>query len=166
MRMGMQFKRRFWEEDDWIYGGQSFFNNSKMGIIGYPNSDYMASKGVLLGFYNFGNDAINISRLSLKDREEFALEWGSKIHPTYRQDFESSFSVAWHRMPYSLGAWPSYTTRTRQQYYPTLLEPDGRIYLVGEHLSYVNAWQEGAFQAAWVQVPKLHERVMQTQNNG
>jgi monoamine oxidase len=165
MRMGMQFKRRFWEEDDWIYGGQSFFNNSKVGILGYPNSDYMASKGVLLALYNFGNDAINISRLSLKDREEFGLQWGSKIHPTYRQDFESSFSVAWHRMPYSLGAWPSFTTRTRQQYYPTLLEPDGRIYLVGEHLSYVNAWQEGAYQAAWVQVPKLHERVMQTQNN-
>ena len=163
-RMGMQFKRRFWEADDWIYGGQSFFNESKVGILAYPNTNYFSAKGVLLGYYNFGNDAINISRLSLKDREAFALEWGSKMHPTYRDDFESSFSVAWHRMPYSLGAWPSYTTRSRQMFYPTLLEPDGRIYLVGEHLSYVNAWQEGAFQAAWVQVPKLHERVMKAQN--
>ena len=163
-RMGMQFKRRFWEADDWIYGGQSFFNESKVGILAYPNTNYFSAKGVLLGYYNFGNDAINISRLSLKDREAFALEWGSKMHPTYRDDFESSFSVAWHRMPYSLGAWPSYTTRSRQMFYPTLLEPDGRIYLVGEHLSYVNAWQEGAFQAAWVQVPKLHERVMKARN--
>lgn len=162
-RMGMQFKRRFWEEDDWIYGGQSYFSYSKIGILSYPNVGYFSPKGVLLGAYNFGNDAIAFSALSLKDREELALTWGNKMHPTYRQDFESSFSVAWHRMPYSLGAWPSYTTRTRQQYYPTLLEPDGRIYLVGEHLSYVNAWQEGAYQAAWVQVPKLHDRVMKTQ---
>ena len=26
LRLGLGFKRRFWEEDDWIYGGQSFSN--------------------------------------------------------------------------------------------------------------------------------------------
>jgi monoamine oxidase len=72
----------------------------------------------------------------------------------------SGFSVAWHLEPYSLGAWPSFTERTRKQYFPTLQEPDGRVYLVGEHLSHVNAWIEGAVQAAWMQVSKLHLRVL------
>jgi monoamine oxidase len=158
----MAFKRRFWEEDDWIYGGQSFFNVSKIGIIGYPDNDYHAQKGVLLGLYNFDTDSAEVSHLSLADRTELALSYGEKIHGSaYRDEFESSFSVAWHRMPYSLGAWPNYwTTDNRQRFFPRLQEPDGRIYRVGEHLSSVNAWMEGAFQSAWMQVEKLHSRVM------
>jgi monoamine oxidase len=160
-RMGMAFKRRFWEEDDWIYGGQSFTNVGKIGIIGYPDSGYHTQKGVLLGYYNFDTDAAEVSAMSLADRTELALQYGSKIHPTYREDFESSFSVAWHRMPYSLGAWPNYwTNNNRAMYFSRLQQPDGRIYLVGEHLSYVNAWMEGAVQAAWMQVEALHKRVM------
>ncbi|MGH2532245.1 MAG: flavin monoamine oxidase family protein [Thermomicrobiales bacterium] len=159
-RMGAQFKRRFWEEDDWIYGGQSFTNIPEIGILGYPDDNYFAQKGAMLLSYNFGNNAAKISSLSLQDRVNVVLEHGSKVHPQMRDEFESAFSVAWHRMPYHLGAWPSFTARVRQQYFPRLQEPDGRIYLVGEHLSYVNAWLEGAFQSAWVQVEKLHQRVM------
>jgi monoamine oxidase len=162
IRMGMAFKRRFWEEDDWIYGGQSFFNVPEINIISYPNHHYQSQNGVLLGLYAFDEHAASVSRLSLQERTELALTYGSKLHPTYREDFESSFSVAWHRMPYELGAWPNYTDFSRAQYYPRLLEPDGRIYLVGEHLSYVNGWMEGAFQSAWYQLEKLHTRVMQS----
>jgi monoamine oxidase len=159
-RAGAQFKRRFWEEDDWIYGGQTFTNFPKLNIIGYPDSNYHAEKGVLLVYYNTGINSGEISGYSLAERQEFALSWGEKIHPTYRQDFESMISVHWHRMEHTKGAWPSFPGPVRQTYFPRLQEPDGRIYLVGEHLSNLNAWQEGAFQAAWMQVEKLHKRAM------
>ena len=162
VRMGMAFKRRFWEEDDWIYGGQSFFNVPEIGIIHYPDYDYQSQKGVLLGLYAYDDAAARVSGRSLQERTELALEYGSKLHPSYREDFESSFSVAWQRMPWELGAWPAYTDVSRATYYPRLLEPDGRIYLVGEHLSDVNSWMEGAFQSAWYQLEKLHARVMQS----
>jgi monoamine oxidase len=160
--MGIGFKRRFWEEDDWIYGGQSFTNISQLGILGYPDDNYLsADGGVMLGMYNFGTNAAFVSSLPYEDRAALALELGSKVHPQMRDEFISAFSVAWHLEPYSLGAWPSYTSESREQVMPILQEPDGRIYLVGEHLSYVNAWMEGAVQAAWMQVEKLHTRVMQ-----
>ncbi|MEJ7901654.1 MAG: flavin monoamine oxidase family protein [Thermomicrobiales bacterium] len=162
LRLGLGFNRRFWEEDDWIYGGQSFSNISRLGILAYPDDAYGAKKGSMLGMYNFGNDAAYVSSLDYEDRNQLALDLGSKIHPQMRDEYMSGFSVAWHLEPYSLGAWPSYTQRTRQEFFPTLQEPDGRIYLVGEHLSYVNAWIEGAAQAAWMQVEKLHQRVMQS----
>jgi monoamine oxidase len=162
LRMGIGFKRRFWEEDDWIYGGQSFTNISQLGILGYPDDNYLsADGGVMLGMYNFGTNAAFVSSLPYEDRAALALELGSKVHPQMRDEFISAFSVAWHLEPYSLGAWPSYTSESREQVMPILQEPDGRIYLVGEHLSYVNAWMEGAVQAAWMQVEKLHTRVMQ-----
>ncbi|MDQ4078770.1 MAG: FAD-dependent oxidoreductase, partial [Chloroflexota bacterium] len=162
-KIGLQMRRRFWEEEDWIYGGMSFLNIPEIDTIAYPDYNYQDEKGVIQAYYNFGLTAIEVSRLSHEERVELALEHGSKLHPQYRDMFETGFSVAWHRAPYLLGAWPDYSERTREQYYPRLLEPDGRIYLTGEHLSYVTAWQEGAILASWMQIEKLHERVMQSQ---
>lgn len=162
LRMGIGFKRRFWEEDEWIYGGQSFTNISQLGILDYPDDNYLSKDGgVMLGMYNFGNNAAFVSSLPYEDRQALALELGSKVHPQMKDEVVSAFSVAWHLEPYSLGAWPSFTRESREQVMPILQEPDGRIYLVGEHLSNVNAWMEGAVQAAWMQVEKLHTRVMQ-----
>lgn len=161
LRMGIGYKRRFWEEDDWIYGGQSFSNIPELGTIDYPDNDYGAEGGAMLAMYNTGNAAAKVSALSHEEQYELALEHGSKIHPQVRDEYISGFSVAWHLEQYSLGAWPSFTARSRAEYMPKLQEPDGRVYLVGEHLSNVNAWIEGASQAAWLQVEKLHTRAMQ-----
>lgn len=158
-KIGLQFSRRFWEEDEQIYGGETRTNVPSIGGIAYPSYGFMGQKGVLQGYYNTGVDAIEISNLSPQERIEHALEFGSKIHPQYRETFENGFSVPWHRVPYLLGGWPTYTAQTRQQYYPRLLEPDGRIYLVGEFLSYLTGWMEGAVLSAWMQIEKLHERV-------
>ena len=158
-RAALGFNRRFWEEDDWIYGGQSFTNIPEFGIIDYPDSDFGAKKGAILAGYPFGNNAARISSLSFEDRVKTMLEYGSRVHPQMRDEFMSGFSVAWHLEPYSLGAWPSYNQRTRADAFPILQEPDGRVYLIGEHLSYVNGWIEGAVQGSWMQIEKLHKRV-------
>jgi monoamine oxidase len=161
-KIGLQMSRRFWEEDDQIYGGVTRTNVSEIGGIAYPNYGFFNQKGVLQGYYNFGVDAIEMSRLTNEQRTERALEFGQRVHPQYRESFENAFSVAWHRVPYSLGGWATYTDYTRETAYPRLIEPDGRVYLVGDHNSYVTGWQAGAIESAWIQIEKLHERAMQT----
>lgn len=162
LRLGLAFRRRFWEEDDWIYGGQSFSNISELGILSYPNHDYGTTEGgVILGMYNFGTNAARVSSMDYEERNQLALDLGSKIHPQMRDEYISGFSVAWHLEPYSLGAWPDYNDALRERVMPTIQEPDGRVYLVGEHLSHVNSWIEGAHHGAWMQIEKLHSRVMQ-----
>jgi monoamine oxidase len=55
VKIGLQFKRRFWEEDEAIYGG---ITSTDLPIrnIGYPCSDYGSTgKGVLLGAYAISN---------------------------------------------------------------------------------------------------------------
>ena len=52
-----------------------------------------------------------------------------------------------------------WTPETRKTDYATLLEPDGPIYLAGEHLSFVTAWQEGAVLSAHAVVKAIAERV-------
>jgi monoamine oxidase len=162
-KIGLQFNRRFWEEDDQIYGGVTRSNITELGDIAYPNFGYFGQKGVIQGYYNFQRDAIRVSNLSLEGRTEFALQHGSKIHPQYRESFENAFSVAWHRFPYQLGGWAEYNDHTRERYYPRIIEPDGRIFLVGDHASYLSGWQAGAIESAWKQIEKLHAREMQRQ---
>jgi monoamine oxidase len=157
-KMGLQFARRFWEEDDFIYGGHSITN--VIGEITYPSYGWQAQKGVVQAYYNFGSEAIEVSAMSPADRVRHALEGGRKVHgDVYEQEFETAFSVAWHLIPYSLGGWASWSADARREAYPLLNEPDGRIVLAGEHLSYMTGWMSGAIESAWLQMEKIHQRV-------
>ncbi|RAJ94020.1 monoamine oxidase [Larkinella arboricola] len=157
-KIGLQFKRRFWEEDDSIYGGISR-TNMDINQIWYPSFGLLGQKGVLIGYYNFYSRAEAVGDMSLAGREKLALEQGYKIHPQYPQEFENSFSLAWQKIPYNEGGWAVYDDTVRRKYYPALLEPDGNIYFAGEHTTYLTAWMAGAFTSARRVVDALHARV-------
>ena len=158
-KIGLQMKRRFWEEDHAIYGGHIYFDNPDIGSIALPSTGWLGNKGVLLGYYQFGANAAKISGMSLAERQAFAVAEGQKVFPQYAESTESAFSIAWHRVQYNLGGWAEWNTDNRRDSYPILNEPDGRIYLAGEHLSYLTGWQEGGIESAWQQIGKLHKRV-------
>lgn len=161
-KSGLQFSRRFWEEDDWIYGGLTFTDISEIATIHYPDYGYHSEKGVLQGYYNFGDTAAEVGDMSPEERINVALEQGSKIHPQYEEEFENGVSVAWQNMLFAQGGSPGFSQEARDLYYDRLLEPDGRIYLAGAHTTYLTGWQQGAIEAAWTQIQKLHERVAQS----
>jgi monoamine oxidase len=158
-KLGAQFKRRFWETDDQLYGGTTV-TNTDVSSIYYPPTGYNAEKGIVLAYYANGAAADRLGAMSLAQREQYALNVSSKIHPQTYKEFETSFSVDWKRIKYNQGGWASYTADDRKTYYPTLCKPDGRIYLAGEHMSYITAWMAGGIESARKVVTELHERVM------
>lgn len=159
-KIGLQFKRRFWEEDEHLYGGSSL-TNMDITQIYYPPTGYMSKKGVLLGYYVTGTNADKLGSMSYLEREKHALAQGAKIHPQYIKEFESSYSIDWKRVPFQEGAWATYSAEERAGIYKTLCEPDNRIYLAGDHISHIVAWQAGAIDSARSVVKHIHERVMQ-----
>jgi monoamine oxidase len=158
-KIGIQMKSRFWEDNYHMYGGHLYVDDPMIATISMPSTNWLGQKGVVLGYYGQGANAARVSALSLKERLELALSAGEKIFPEYRQNAENSFSIAWHRVPFNMGGWAQWSEESRAKYYPTLTEPDGRIYLAGEHLSYLTGWQEGGIESAWQQIEKLHKRV-------
>ena len=156
-KIGLQFKRRFWEEDEQVYGGITHTNNELTQIF-YPNNNYHDKKGVLIGYYNFNDKAKKVSTLSYQQREQLALQKGRLIHTQYDKEFESSFSISWHKDPYSMGGWALYNNEERKTNYKALLEPDGNVYFAGEHLTYWNAWMAGAFESARAVTSMLHAK--------
>jgi monoamine oxidase len=160
-KIGLQMKRRFWEEDHHIYGGHVYTDIPGVGVISLPSSNWMGRKGVILGYYAFGGDAAKISALPPAERAKFAVAAGQKVFPQYAENFETAFSFSWHLAEHNLGGWAEWSEAGRKAAYPILCEPDGRLYLAGEHLSYLTGWQAGAIESAWQQIEKLHARVQQ-----
>jgi monoamine oxidase len=159
-KVGLQFKRRFWEQDESIYGGISY-TDLPISSISYPSCGYFDDgPGVLLGAYMFGNRALSFSALPPAQRIAKAVEYGAQIHPQYREEFQHGVSVAWHRVPWTLGCAGHWTERLRAQHYDNLCAIDGRILLAGEHASRIPAWQEGAVLSALDAIQRLHARVL------
>jgi monoamine oxidase len=163
VKVGLQFKRRFWEEDEAIYGGISY-TDLPIRQIAYPNTGFNRSgRGVLLGAYLFeGANAYEFTSLTPAERVARALEFGAQLHPQYRAEFENGVSVAWHRVPFTLGCAGNWTDGARAEHYDNLCQIDGRIVLAGEHASYLPAWQEGAILSALDAIARLHARVVKT----
>jgi monoamine oxidase len=163
VKIGLQFKRRFWEEDEAIYGGISY-TDLPIRQISYPSTGFNgAGRGVLLGAYLYGGaNAFEFTSMPPADRIARAVEFGSALHPQYKAEFENGIAVAWHRVPFTLGCAGSWTDEARAQHYDALCEIDGRIVLAGEHASYIPAWQEGAILSSLDAIKRLHDRVVRT----
>lgn len=161
VKVGLQFKRRFWEEDDRIYGGISY-TDLPIRQISYP-SDNLGSKGkgVLLGAYVFGAlGALEFTSLSPEERVKWSLKFGSQLHAQYEKEFENGISVGWHRVPWVMGCAARWSEALRQQHFENLRAIDGRIVLAGDHLSNLTAWQEGAFTSSLDAVARLHQKAL------
>ena len=102
-KIGLQMKRRFWEEDDQIFGGH-LYTNLPLGELSYPSWGYFGNKGIILGFYGSGQ-LNNLVRKPIKDRIEHVLTQMSKVHPQARAEFETAYCAFWERTQYSMGAY-------------------------------------------------------------
>jgi monoamine oxidase len=161
VKVGLQFKRRFWEQDEHIYGGVTY-TDLPIGQIGYPSSGFFGDgKGVLLGAYIWDLlNSMEFTSMAPAERVSKAVEYGSSIHPQYRDEFENGIAVAWHRAPFAMGCFGLWTDATRAEHYDNLCQFDGRIVLAGEHASYLPAWQEGAVTSALDAIDRLHRRAL------
>jgi monoamine oxidase len=158
VKIGLQFRRRFWEEDEQIYGGITY-TDQPIGVIGYPSTGFFErGKGVLLGAYCWGAPAFELTALSPAERVREAVRQGARIHPQYEREFENGVAVAWHRVPSAMGCFGVWSEEAREQHYENLCRIDGRIALAGEHASWLPAWQEGAVTSALDAIGRLHRR--------
>ncbi|MCS4063812.1 monoamine oxidase [Pseudomonas putida] len=160
VKVGLQFKRRFWEQDERIYGGISY-TDTPIGKISYPSTDYgKPGKGVLLGGYLFGPNAYEFTAMAPEVRVRKAVEYGALIHPQYHEEFDNGIAVGWHRVPWTNGCYGLWTEALRQQHYQTLCQIDGRIVLAGEHASRIPAWMEGAILSSLDAIKRLHTHIV------
>lgn len=159
-KIGLQFKRRFWEEDDQIFGGISNTDQDISQII-YPSSGYLSKKGVLVGYYQIGAEAGVTGLKPPAERQAMALSQGAAIHPQYKDEFETGFSVSWHRVPWSRGGWAGWSAEGRKTTYAAMLKGDRRLYFAGDHMTYLIGWMNGALESGRSVATAIHARAGQ-----
>ncbi len=160
-KLSLQMNRRFWEEDDDIYGGASSLGIPGHTVI-YPSYGYFGQKGLIQSAYAIGRPAEQLDGLSLDEQVEWAIERSERIHPgQFRKHYDDeAFSIAWHHTPYSEGGWSAWSRQDREAHVPVLLEPQGRVYFAGDYLSVLAGWQAGAIESAWAQIENFHANVV------
>ena len=161
VKIGLEMRSRFWEDNYSIYGGHSFTDQA-ISLISYPNDNmFKSGPAVLLGAFANGAGAFQLAGMTPEQRIEMALEQGSVFHPAeYRREYVSGASVAWSRLPWIQGCTSRWTEESRATHYRNLCDFDGRIVLAGEHATYYGGWMEGSMLSALDAIGRLHSRAL------
>ncbi len=157
-KLGLEYGRRWWEQDLRIYGGVT---RTDLDIyqIWFPTHGAHTERGVVLGYYNIDDAAASYDRMTPEDRVGRALAQGAKVYGDgYRRDVRSSFSAAWARTPFIEGGWVTWPSQDSPEY-RLLTRPAGRVHFAGDWLSHWISWQDGAFLSARKAVTDIHHRV-------
>lgn len=158
--------RRFWEEEG-IYGGLGWTDSMNENLL-YPSGGWHGPKGVLVTAYCAGWTAQDhpekFMALSHEERFRICRESVERLHPGHSAELRHPVTVAWGLTPWSEGvgpAHPDWFQNPRPARYTELMKPEGPIFFAGEHLSYVQFWQEGAALSSHEAMKALQARVQE-----
>lgn len=151
-----QCRRRFWEEDDGIFGGGTITDLPVRNLY-YPDHGRETGRGVILASYTWSEDAQRWGSLSPGDRIEQALENVALIHPQVTQEFEVGASWMWHDDEFAGGAFALFDPGQQTLLHDEIIKPEGRIYFAGEHASLYHAWIQGAIESGLRTAMAIHQ---------
>jgi monoamine oxidase len=138
--------RRFWEQDYNIYGGISYLRQP-VEIVWYPSGKLFSKTGIVVGGYADNETGTPFGDLKTVGAKLAASRRAiDLLHPGHGKELTKPIYVNWKQIQYAEGGWLSdYSGDSILR----LLEPDGRIYFVGDQTSKLSGWQEGAALSAY-----------------
>ena len=163
--------RRFWEQDYNVYGGLEFVTPG-CSPVWLPSEGLFSERGVLVSGYDDAY-AEPFGGMTLEQKLEASRSSVERLHPGHGKELEKPIFVDWKKIPHNEGSWvdtyePSGARNLGPMYgervsidpgYEVLLQPDGPIYFVGDHVSHIVGWQEGAAVSSVRAVKMLSARV-------
>lgn len=150
-----QCRRRFWEDDDGIFGGSTITDLPVRNIY-YPEHGRETGRGVLLASYTWAEDAQRWGSLDRTDRLVQAIEDVAQIHPQINETFEVGASQMWHDDEFAGGAFVLFQPQQETLLHQSIIAPEGRIYFAGEHCSLFHRWIQGAVESGLRAASEIH----------
>jgi monoamine oxidase len=145
-----------------IFGGISWTSHPIVQIW-YPSTAYHDRKGVLTGAYNFGRTACDWGARPVDERLKLAREGARQFGRKFGNGLDRGLAIAWQNMPYIKGGWAYWqsvgTEEEAARHFNNLSQGTGihdskgklsdpLFFVVGDQLSSLPGWQEGAIAAA------------------
>lgn len=145
-----------------IFGGISWTSHPIMQIW-YPSNGYNDQKGVLTGAYNFSEVAFSWGQKTVAERLEIARQGARQFNQKFGDGLHDGVAIAWQNMPYIKGGWSYWQSvgepECAARHFNHLSQGTGvynasghlsdpKFFVVGDQLSSLPGWQEGAIAAA------------------
>jgi monoamine oxidase len=151
----LQYKRRFWEEDDDIFGGDSATDLPVRNLF-YPIQGKETGRGVILASFTGADDAIMWGALSPEERITRAAQDVEKIHSGSLRELEGGASKDWHNDRFAGGVCAWFDPGQEGSLFKHMIAPEGRVYFAGEHNSLNHGWIEGAVESGLRAARDIH----------
>jgi len=174
-KVGWQAERKYWQEPSKnrvvpIFGGISRVDHN-INQMWFPSMDIHHEYGVLTGCYNYGQDAIDMgNKQEVRDRLELAAQGAQLLDADLGKNLHNGVAIAWQNIPYIKGGWTQWHevfgtedeakaddyTVTGVTYFNSISQGTSvngdlnrpRFFIVGDQISSLPGWQEGAVTAA------------------
>jgi monoamine oxidase len=142
-----------------IFGGISWTDDDIVQIW-YPSCDYHGELGVLTGAYNFSATAYEWGTLDVSTRLDKAREGARRFGEAFGDGLRHGVAIAWQNMAYIKGGWAQWHVVDHAVDHFNVLAQgsgvhadDGTLsdpvfFVVGDQLSSLPGWQEGAIASA------------------
>jgi monoamine oxidase len=150
-----QSQRRFWEDDDGIFGGATVTDLPVRNVY-YPEHGRDTGRGVLLASYTWSGEARQWGALAPTDRLVQALENVAEIHPQILDEFEGGASMVWDQDEFAGGAFALFDPDQEELLFQHIVAPEGRVHFAGEHTTRVHAWIQGAVESGLRAAREVH----------
>ncbi|OUS28927.1 amine oxidase [Gammaproteobacteria bacterium 45_16_T64] len=146
-----------------IFGGISWTDDEILQIW-YPSTGYHDEKGVLTGAYNFSETAYEWGESTIDQRLVKARSGASLFGNAFAEGLHDGIAIAWQNMPYIKGGWAQWhavgdTEIEAVDHFNVIVQGTGvydndgvlsdpNFFIVGDQISSLPGWQEGAIAAA------------------
>lgn len=157
-KVGWQAERRLWQDPKDkqtvpIFGGISY-TAEQMTQMWYPSSGIHDKLGTLTGTYNYGKIAEAWGHMMPADRLKIARQGAEKLHSKeFADGLGQGITIAWQNIPTQRGGWVEWQNVSSKEFATTkmmniLRTGDRGFHIIGDQLSYLPGWQEGAVISA------------------
>lgn len=145
-----------------IFGGISWTDHP-ITQIWYPSTGYHDQLGILTGAYNFGNTAAKFGRMPICNRLRVGRAGAAKFGRRFAKGLKHGVAIAWQNMRHIKGGWaqwhnvPNSVAHFNEIQQGACLEGDDvpSFFVVGDQVSSLSGWQEGAVAAALNAVSRM-----------
>ena len=145
-----------------IHGGISWTDNP-ITQIWYPSYGYHDRKGVLTGAYNFAANAARFGQMPVEERLREARAGAALFGAKFAAGLERGVAIAWQNMAHIKGGWAQWNNvKDSVRHYNQIIQGtgvDGAVtpcfFVVGDQVSSLPGWQEGAIASALNAISRL-----------
>jgi monoamine oxidase len=155
--------RRFWEQDENVYGGLSFLRQT-VDVVWYPSYNLFSPRGAIISGYSIENGTPFGKLPTIEAKLDASREAVEKLFPGRGKELRDPVYVSWGNIPFSLGSWISGSKasgfgRQDAKDYAIITQPDRRVFFAGDHTSHIVGWQEGAALSAIRAINMIGQKV-------